>query len=103
MIIQLDDALAIIGCVFAFILLLTAMKAQKKFGLAIYKKSWSLFMLVAILMIVDSAILFYISFYDVYELIWLPRVFDFAELALLIIGISMLASISVKLWGGGEK
>ena len=97
--IDLEIIFSILNIAFALGLLLTAIYAQKRFGLAIYKRPWYLFMLVSILMVIGSAVRIYLSLYDLYDMLWIPRALDFVERVLLITGIYMLASIAVKLWG----
>lgn len=96
---EVEIIFSVLNIILAFILLTSAVYAQKMFGLAIYKRSWYLFMVASVLMVAGSIIRLYISLYDHYAMLWIPRVFDFVERVLLIVGIYLLASIAVKLWG----
>jgi len=97
--IDLEILLSVLNIILALILFTSAVYAKNKFGLAIYKTSWYLFMIVSVLMIAGSVIRLYISFYDYLAILWIPRFLDFVERFLLIVGIYMLASITAKLWG----
>jgi hypothetical protein len=97
--IDMEIILSILNILLAIILLYSSRYALKKFRLSIFKKPWYLFILVSILMIVGSAIRLYISWYDDYSILWISRGLDFIQRLLLIIGIYMLASVTIKLWG----
>jgi len=101
--IDLEIIISVLNILLALVLILTAIYAQKQFGLAIYKRPWYLFVVVSILMVAGSTIRVYLSLYDLYDMLWIPRAFDLIERILLITGIYMLASIAVKLWGYSEK
>jgi len=96
--IGLEEGISVLNIVLAMILLWGTVYSQKRFGLAVYKRPWRLFICISILMIVGSALRLYLSLYSLYDMLWIPRALDAVERVLLIAGVYMLASIAADLW-----
>lgn len=74
--------------------------ASKKFSLHIFRRGWVILMLSGAVLVFGSILRAYYSYFDLYmELAWLGRAFIFAHLLLMVIGIYLLATIAVKMWG----
>ena len=74
--------------------------ASKKFSLDIFRQGWFIVGLSGAVMLLGSILRVYYSYANLYmEWAWLGRLFIFIHLFLLVIGIYLLATTAVKMWG----
>lgn len=86
----------------ALCIVLISYYAAKKFSLNVFRRGWFIVSLSGVVMALGSILRAYYSSttpttYE--EWAWLGRIFIFAHLFILVIGIYLLAMTAVKMWG----
>lgn len=90
----------LINMVMGTFIVFICLYASKKFSLHIFRRGWLIIMLSGLILVFGSILRAYYSYSNLYmELAWLGRMFIFAHLALMVIGIYLLATVAVKMWG----
>ena len=81
-------------------IVIISVHASKKFRLNIFRQAWLMLALSGVIMALGSIFRAYYSYNNLYvEWAWLGRLFMFAHMLLMVIGIYLLAKTAVKMWG----
>ncbi len=90
----------LINMLMGILIVFICIHASKKFSLHIFRRGWLLLALSGVVLVLGSILRAYYSYSNLYmELAWLGRMFIFVHLLLMVIGIYLLATIAVKMWG----
>lgn len=90
----------LLNFIMSFCIILISVYASNKFTLRIFRRGWFVIMISGAVMVAGSIFRSYYSHIGLYEeLAWLGRIFILVHLFFLVIGIYMLATTAVRMWG----
>lgn len=89
----------IINLFIAFCIIIIAKYAMDKFKIAVFRKGWYFIALSGAVLVIGSVFRAYYSYTNQFELVAFGRLFISVHLVLMLIGIYLLATTAVKLWG----
>lgn len=90
----------LLNLIMSLCIILISVYASNKFTLRIFRRGWFVVGISAVIMLMGSIFRSYYSHMGVYEeWAWLGRIFVFFHLLFLVIGIYMLATTAVRMWG----
>ncbi|MDY6965925.1 MAG: hypothetical protein SVM80_08160 [Halobacteriota archaeon] len=92
-------AVEAINLIAGLLLLLIAIYARQKFNFSIFRLGWNFIALSGIVKVIASSFRIYYAYYELYELIPYGRALLVVGRILTVIGVYLLASAAIKLWG----
>ena len=92
-------AVEIINLFIAIGIIIVAKYAMDKFKFVVFRKGWYVIALSGVLLVAGSVFRAYYSYTDRFEPVGFGRLFILVHMVLMLIGIYLLATTAVKLWG----